>query len=206
MHFIVLSSSRGTTFQAVLDALKDGTLTATCLGLVTDAPDRPCIGKAQAAKLPVQIVGRAKVEDRGAFDQRVDGAVRALAQEGDNPPGVLLAEMGWMWIHTPWFIRTWKNRILNVHPALLPKYGGRGMYGDHVHAAVLKAGERLSGATIHLMDEGVDTGPILLQETCGVGPGETPETLKAKVQEIEKKLYPAALQMIETGEIQLPKP
>ncbi len=111
--------------------------------------------------------------------------------------------MGWMWIFSPWFINQWKGRILNVHPALLPKHGGAGMYGHHVHEAVLDAKETESGATIHVMDEGVDTGKILLQKTCAVTQDDTAESLAKKVQDIEKEIYPKALQMIEEGKINL---
>jgi len=205
MNFIVISSSRGTTFQSVIESLMAGTLTAKCLGLVTDNPERQCIGKAQAAGLPYKIALKVKGGDRELLDKKVDAAMRELIKEaGADPAQTLLAEMGWMWIHTSWFIKRWRGRILNVHPALLPKYGGKGMYGDHVHEAVLNAKEPKSGVTIHIMDEGVDTGPILLQKTCAVEPDDTVDALKAKVQGLEKEWYPKVLQMIEDGTLELP--
>ncbi len=109
--------------------------------------------------------------------------------------------MGWMWIHTPWFIKQHEGKILNVHPALLPKYGGKGMYGHHVHDAVLKSGDKETGMTIHVMDSGVDTGKILLQKTCPVLPDDDASTLQERVQELEKEWYPKVLEMIEVGEI-----
>ena len=90
-----------------------------------------------------------------------------------------------------------------MHPAMLPKFGGKNMYGDRVHQAVLDAGERESGITIHLMDEEVDTGKILLQKTCPVLPGDTVESLKARVQGLEREWYPRLLQMIEKGQLLL---
>lgn len=199
MNFIVLSSSRGTTFQAVLDAQKRGELTAQCLGLVTDSPEKACIEKAEAAGLPYRIVERVQGQKREEFDFRVHEAVLSLGADEET----VIAALGWMFIFTPWFIVTWKNRIINVHPALLPHYGGKGMYGHHVHEAVLAAGEKESGVSIHLMDEGVDTGRILLQKTCPVLPDDTPELLQARVQELEKEWYPKVLQMVETGEVTL---
>lgn len=200
MKFVVLSSSRGTTFQSVIDALKDGSLTAECLGLITDRADRGCIGKAKLAGLPYRIIERKKDEDREQYDRTIHGAILELGKPD------YIACMGWMWIFSPWFIRTWKNKIINVHPALLPKFGGEGMYGHHVHEAVLQAKEKESGMTIHLMDEGVDTGAVLLQEICPVLKGDTAETLQKRVQELEVEAYPKVLQMIESGEISIDRP
>jgi len=197
MNFVVLSSSRGTTFQAVIEAIQRGELTAKCLGLVTDSPDKACIDKAQAAGLPYRIVERVKGASREEFDYRVHEAILALGADLRT----VIAALGWMFIFTPWFIQTWKNRIINVHPALLPKHGGKGMYGHHVHESVLAESEGESGVTIHLMDEGVDTGRILLQKTCPVLPGDTHASLQERVQALEKKWYPKVLQMIELGEI-----
>jgi len=208
MNFVVLSSSRGTTFQAVIDAQKRGELTAQCLGLVTDSFDRPCIDKAKAAGIPFFIVEKLAGDDRETYDRRLHQVLQQIVRQSPitNPqsPIPILAALGWMSIFSSWFIQTWKNRIINVHPALLPKHGGKGMYGHHVHEAVLAAGDRESGVTIHLMDEGVDTGKILLQKTCPVLPDDTPESLQERVQELEKEWYPRVLQMVETGEILLP--
>ncbi|HLD08090.1 MAG TPA: phosphoribosylglycinamide formyltransferase [Candidatus Peribacterales bacterium] len=197
MRFVVLSSSRGTTFQAILNAITDGSLTAQCLGLVTDRPDRGCIEKAQAAGVPVVVVPKRAGESREEYDDRLDAAIRSLGNVD------IIAAIGWMFVLTSSFIARWHRNILNVHPALLPKYGGREMYGEKVHAAVLKSGERESGMTIHLMDEGVDTGRILLQKRCPVLSEDTPEILKTRVQELEKEWYPKVLQMIERGELLL---
>ncbi|MFA6039230.1 MAG: phosphoribosylglycinamide formyltransferase [Candidatus Peribacteraceae bacterium] len=200
MHFIVLSSSRGTTFQAILDRIAEGALTMQCLGLITDRADRGCIQQAQAANVPVRIVEKEADTTKEDYERRLTQAVAEL--QGDVPAAeIILAAAGWMWILTPAFAKEW--RIINVHPALLPKYGGKGMYGHHVHEAVLASGDQESGVTIHLMDGGVDTGKILLQKTCPVLPEDTPATLQARVQELEKKWYPEVLAMIERGEMRL---
>lgn len=202
MNFIALSSSRGTTFQAVIDAMQEGALRAKCIGLVTDNEKRECIAKAEAAGIPVRAV-TGKKKPREQYDAAVDAAIRDLASETGVPEPDVIAEMGWMWIHTPSFIQKWPRKILNVHPALLPKYGGKGMYGSHVHEAVLAAGESESGVTIHVMDEGVDTGTIIEQKMCSVEEGETAESLQAKVQLLERELYPEVLQGVEEGRIVL---
>ncbi len=208
MSFIVLSSSRGTTFEATLHAIQNGTLNNPCLGLVTDRADRGCIEKAKAHNVPYIVVEKQKDEDRESYDHRIDSAIHALTP---NPSpreerGTInyqlstinfsIACMGWMWIFSPWFTKKWAKQIINVHPALLPKFGGKGMYGHHVHEAVLATGEKESGVTIHFMDEGVDTGEIIVQKKCSIDEDETVETLQKKVQELEKEWYPKVLAMI----------
>jgi len=200
MRFLVLSSSRGTTFQAVIDRVQDGTLTMECLGLISDTSDRGCVEKAKKAGLPVTIIERTKGESRDAYDQRL---LQAIETMGADPADTVIAALGWMFIFTPAFIAHWKNRIINVHPALLPKHGGKGMYGAKVHEAVLAAGDSESGISIHLMDEHVDTGPILLQKKCPVEADDTIDTLKERIQSLEKEWYPKVLQMIESGEMKL---
>ncbi|MDD5469590.1 MAG: phosphoribosylglycinamide formyltransferase [Candidatus Peribacteraceae bacterium] len=193
MNFIVLSSSRGTTFQAVLDRIADGTLTAKCIGLVTDRADRGCAQKARAAGIPVIVVEREKGEDREAYNQRLDAVIRTLGSVD------AIAALGWMWILTPWFVHQWKGRIINVHPALLPKYPGA-----HGIEDAMAAGETETGMTIHIIDEGVDTGPILVQKSCSIRPDDTVDSLKERIQALEKEWYPKVLQMVEEGEIAVP--
>ncbi|HRH93139.1 MAG TPA: phosphoribosylglycinamide formyltransferase [Candidatus Peribacteria bacterium] len=195
MKFVVLCSSRGTVFASTLERIRDGSVTAACLGLVADKAERTCVATAKAAGLPVRIVPRIKGEAREDFDKRVDAAIRALGADEST----LVACMGWMFILSPWFVAQWRNRILNVHPALLPKHPG-----DHAHDLVLAAGDTVSGMTIHLIDEGVDTGPTLLQKECPVLKGDTVDTLKARVQALEKEWFPKLLQMLETGDMKLP--
>lgn len=195
MHFIALSSSRGTTFEGVLQAIEEGALHAKCIGLITDRADRGCIEKAKMFHVPVQIIERANGESREEYERKVEEGIAALGKHD------YLCALGWMWILSPAF--TTKHKIINVHPALLPKYGGKGMYGDRVHEAVLESGDAQSGITVHLMDGDIDTGPILLQKTCDISPDETLDSLKAKVQTLEKEWYPKVLQMIERGEISL---
>lgn len=198
MQFIVLSSSRGTTFQAVIDRMKDGSLGAQCRGLITDRSDRGCVEKARAAGIPVEIVEHVKGEERSVFGKRLLDAMKKL---GARPGTTVVAALGWMWILDSVFVRAYP--VINVHPALLPKYGGEGMFGARVHEAVLAAGDRQSGVSIHLMDDGVDTGKILLQKTCPIFPDDTAVTLQARVQELEKEWYPRVLEMIESGEMRL---
>lgn len=196
MNFIVLSSSRGTVFEATLQAIASGTLHAKCLGLIADRTDRGCVTVAKKFAIPVVIVEKEKGEDRETYDQRLNAAVESLSSSSHPRP--FLACMGWMFILSPRFVRQWRRKILNVHPALLPKHPGA-----HAHDLVLAAGEKESGMTIHLIDEGVDTGEILVQKKCSVFPDDTHDTLKARVQALECEWYPKVLEMIERGEMKL---
>ena len=202
MNFVVLSSSRGTTFQAVIDALENGELTAECLGLIADREDRGCVAKARAAHLPLTIVEKEEGESRESYDKRLHEAILELGgtpPDKSKKPTTMIAALGWMFILSPWFVKTWHHRIMNVHPALLPKYPGA-----HAIEDALKAGDEVTGMTIHLIDEGVDTGPILVQKKCAILPADDSEELKDRIQLLEKEWYPKTLQMIETGELKLP--
>lgn len=196
MNFIVLSSSKGTVFKAVLERIADGSLHATCLGLIADRADRGCVKTAKEFGLSVTIVEREKSEDREAYDKRLHAAIESLTPIPNPRP--FLACMGWMFLFSPWFVQQWKNRILNVHPALLPKHPGA-----HAHDLVLAAGEKESGMTIHLIDEGVDTGTIIVQKKCSVLPTDTRDTLKARVQALECEWYPKVLEEMHLGLVKL---
>lgn len=182
----VLASTKGTNFQSLIDAKKSGVLKGNveiCC-LVTNKPDCGAAEKAKAADIPVYSIDTAG-KTREEFDDEV---MRILDQY--NVDLVVLG--GYMRIISAPMIKKYRNRIINIHPSLLPKFGG-GMNLD-VHRAVLEAGEKETGMTIHLLDEGVDTGPIVLQKTCLVDSTDTPETLKEKVQALEKEWYPKVVQ------------
>ena len=189
MNFIVLSSSRGTVFKAVLERIADRSLTAKCLGLISNREDHGCVTHAREAGLPIRIIPHTKGEDREAYDKKIHAAILDL-MENKKPTTCVLACMGWMFLFSPWFVSIWKNQILNIHPSLLPKHPGA-----HAHALVLAAKETESGMTIHLIDEGLDTGTILVQKKCSVYPDDTVETLKARVQKLECEWYPKVLQI-----------
>jgi len=204
MDFIVLSSSKGTVFQSVIDRIQEGSLHAHCLGLITDRADRGCTEKAKKAGIPVKIIPMMQVDDRAAYDKNVHAAILDFMESEAAQSSKLKAQscfiacMGWMFLFSPWFVKQWSGRILNVHPSLLPKYPG-----THPHEDVLKNGDTESGMTIHLIDEGIDTGKILLQKKCPVLPDDSEKTLKKRVQALECEWYPRVLEMIEKGELRL---
>ncbi len=180
-----------------MDAIQSGALEARCLGLIADREDRGCVVRAQAAGLPTVIVERLKGGEREEYDRRVDEAISGLAKHSKEQK-LIIACMGWMFIFSPWFVARWNNRILNVHPALLPRHPG-----GHAIEDALAAGETETGMTIHWIDEGVDTGKIIEQKKCSILSDDTLETLKERIQDLEKEWYPKVLQGLQTGELSI---
>lgn len=183
----VLASTRGTDLQAIIDEWKAGKMPGIDLSVVaSNVEDCGALEKARTNGINAVFVDTSG-KSREEYDQAL---IEAL---GDVD---LVCLIGYMRILTPVFIRHFSGRIINVHPALLPKYGGKGFYGDKVHRAILESEEKESGMTIHYVDESLDMGPIFLQKTVPIEPGETVETLKAKVQALEKQWYPEAIRQI----------
>ncbi|MFH1012324.1 MAG: phosphoribosylglycinamide formyltransferase [Candidatus Peregrinibacteria bacterium] len=190
----VLASTNGTDFQAMIDAKNRGELAnvqMTCL--VTNVADCGAIFKAKDVPIPVHFVDPAG-KSREEFD-------RAVLRVLDRHQVDLVVLVGYMRIIGPAMIARYKNRILNVHPSLLPKFGG-GMNLD-VHQAVLDAGEKETGMTIHVVTDQLDAGPIVCQKSVAVSSDDTPETLKTKVQALEKEWYPKVVQDFADGKIKL---
>lgn len=184
MRLVVLISGSGTTLQNFIDRTRDGRLRATIAGVVSSRPDVRGVERARAAGLPVAVV---EPKPRETFSARVFDAVRPFA-----PDLVLLAG----WLHLLKIPADFQRKVLNIHPSLLPAFGGRGMYGHHVHEAVLKAGVPVSGCTVHYADDTYDTGPVILQREVPVLPGDTPEALAARVFAAECEAYPAAVELL----------
>lgn len=180
----VFASGGGSNFQALLDHQSAAGAWEVVL-LVTDRPDAGAVERARAAGVPVAVVapsGRS-VEEFAAELLRVLGAHRIEL--------ILLA--GYLKLVPPEVVARYPQRILNIHPALLPKYGGKGMYGLRVHRAVLEAGDGESGATVHFVDEEYDRGATLAQSRVPVLEGDTAESLARRVLAVEHRLYPAAV-------------
>ncbi|QQR54703.1 phosphoribosylglycinamide formyltransferase [Candidatus Peregrinibacteria bacterium] len=189
----ILASGNGTDLDAIYKEMDEGLLPDVEVAVVlSDKETAPVLEKARVRGIRAEWVNPRT--EAGELRSREDYD-RELAQRMGDVDLVCL--VGYMRILTPVFIRVYSpTRILNVHPALLPKYGGNGWYGMKVHEAVIANGEKESGMTIHFVDFGVDSGPMILQKKLAVEPGETPETLKAKVQELEKRAYPEAIRLI----------
>ena len=186
----VLASGRGTDFQALVDAAKAGRLGAEISVLICNNPGAPVIGRAEAAHIPVAVT-----DHRGK--SRADFEEEALAVlQGKGVDLVVLA--GFMRIVTAILLSKFPMRVINIHPSLLPAFPGA-----HPHEDVLKHGAKVSGCTIHFVDESTDGGPILLQKAVEVREDDTPETLAARVHEKENELYPEAIRLWAEGRLEI---
>ena len=183
----VLASGGGTTLQNLLDRVAAGTLTAEIVGVVASRPDAFALQRARRAGVPTQVIGPTP---RADFSERVFAAVRLL-----NVDYVLLA--GWLQLLA--VPDDFRLRVLNIHPSLLPAFGGKGMYGHHVHEAALAAGVKVSGCTVHFVDDTYDTGPIVEQRAVTIAACETPVEVAAAVYAAECEAYPAAIRRVAAG-------
>ena len=179
----ILISGSGRTFQNFIDEIAAGRLDARIRVVVSSSPDAAGNEKARRAGIPVVVVDRKSRE----FNEAVTKAV-----EEHKVDLVLLAGFLHLWK----FPAKYKGRVLNIHPALLPEFGGKGMYGHHVHEAVLQSGAKESGCTVHVADLEYDRGPIVLQRKVKVRADDTPDTLAARVFAEELIAYPEAVRKV----------
>lgn len=194
MRIAVLASTRGTDLQAIIDEIKAGTLKNVEIAcVVSNVKNCGALERAHKHKIKTYFVDP-REKSRIEFD-------RELAAILKNEKADLIVLVGYMRILTPYFVGEFRGKIINVHPALLPKFGGKNFFGSNVHEAVLAAHETETGMTIHFVEEDVDSGKIILQKTCPVLPDDTPETLKNHVQALEKEWYPKVIQMFADGKI-----
>ncbi len=186
-HIGVLASGGGSNFEALARACREDRLAGGTISLlITNKLAVGALDRAMRLGIEGMVLSPLDFPDRVAYYERV-----AAELEKRNVQVVCLA--GFLLKLEPNLIKRFPGRILNIHPALLPKYGGAGMYGHHVHEAVLAAGEKESGCTVHLVDEEFDHGPLLAQKKVPVFPGDTPDTLAARVLIEEHRLYPQAV-------------
>lgn len=189
----VLASGTGSNFQVLLDATRTGVVPARLALLITSKADAPVVQKAKDAGVEVAVM-TPDAQGDGPFAK----ALLAACQKADVEHVVLA---GFMHLLPAAFVQHFRHRILNVHPALLPAFGGKGMYGHHVHQAVLDAGVAVTGCTVHLVDEQYDHGPVVLQRAVDVLAGDTAQTLAARVQVLEHAMLPQALALAVQGRL-----
>ncbi len=185
LRIAVLLSGNGSSLQNLVDRIADGRLPGVEISLVISSRSAVAgVERAKRAGLPIEIIRTKDYPDVAAFSRRI---VATLDSRGVN----LAVQAGWLCY---WRLPDhWLGRVINLHPSLLPKFGGQGYYGARVHEAVLAAGESESGATVHWVDNEYDHGPIILQRRCPVLPGDTVTTLAERVQALERDLLPEAL-------------
>ena len=197
MNIGFLASHNGSNMQAIVDACRSGTLHAVPAVVISNNNSSGAISRAKQEGIPCYHLSAKTHTEPEELDQAI---LTALLQHKVDI--VVLA--GYMKKLGPKTLSRFPGRILNIHPALLPKYGGKGMYGMHVHEAVIAAAETESGVSIHIVDAEYDTGPVIAQACVTVEPTDTPETLAARILKREHTFFAETLQKITTGEIALP--
>lgn len=188
----VLASGSGTNLQAIIDYLAElGDAASARVALVaSDQANAGALERARAHGIEAIALDKA---------QRTVGLLPLLEQRGID----LVVLAGYMRLVPAEVTRAWRGRIVNIHPALLPAFGGKGMYGQRVHEAVIASGARTSGATVHFVDERYDEGPVIAQQAVEVLPDDTPDTLAARVLAAEHFLYPRVVDAIASGTLAL---
>jgi phosphoribosylglycinamide formyltransferase-1 len=184
MHsLIIFASGRGTNAEAIIEYFREQGSARVAL-IVTNKADAGVTGVAAREGIPVLVADRRRLADAGLIAEL----------QAYRPSLIVLA--GFLLKIPPALIEAFRGRIVNIHPALLPNYGGKGMWGQHVHDAVLTAGDAQSGISIHLVDEEYDNGDTLLQARCQVVPGDTADTLAERIHRLEHFYYPRAIDFL----------
>ena len=183
----VLISGGGTTLQNFIDRIAARRFDARIEVVLSSNPGAAGIEKARAAGIAVEVVDRRAFADDESFSEAVTDVLDRYEVDFVVLAGLLRKYL---------FPERYRGRVINIHPGLLPRYGGRGMYGHYVHEAVLAGGETESGCTVHIADEEYDHGPIILQRRVPVLPDDTPETLAQRVFEAECEAYPEAIELL----------
>ena len=196
LNIVVLVSGGGTNLQAIMDKIADGTVTNTKIAaVISNNANAYALERAKNAGIPAECISPKQFENRELFNEALLAGVKQY-----NPDLVVLA--GFLVIIPPALIAEYRNRLINIHPSLIPSFCGTGYYGLKVHEAVLARGNKVTGATVHFVDEGTDTGPILLQKAVYVQKGDTAEVLQKRVMvEAEWEILPQAIDAIANGRV-----
>ena len=195
-RIVVMVSGGGTNLQAIIDRVKDGSITNTVIaGVISNNRNAYALKRAEKNGIPSKCISPKDYETREIFNEKLLEAVN-----GYEPDLVVLA--GFLVVIPPEMTAQYRNRMINIHPSLIPSFCGKGYYGLRVHEAALQRGVKVVGATVHFVDEGTDTGPIILQKAVEVEQGDTPEILQRRVMEqAEWKILPRAIDLIANGRV-----
>ena len=198
MKIVVMVSGGGTNLQAIIDSVKNGQITnAEIAGVISNNKNAYALERARENNIPARYISPKDSDSSEEFHEKLLEAVDAL-----SPDLVVLA--GFLVVIPPAMIERYRNRMINIHPSLIPSFCGKGYYGLKVHEAALARGVKVVGATVHFVDEGTDTGPIILQKAVEVQQGDTPEVLQRRVMEqAEWKILPKAIDLIANGKVRV---
>ena len=198
LRIVVMVSGGGTNLQAIIDGVKAGTITNTEIaGVISNNRNAYALERAEKNGIPNRCVSPKDYESREIFNEKLLEAVDEY-----SPDLIVLA--GFLVVIPPEMIAQYRNRMINIHPSLIPAFCGKGYYGLKVHEAALERGVKVVGATVHFVDEGTDTGPIILQKAVETEQGDTPEVLQRRVMEqAEWIILPRAIDLIANGKVRV---
>ena len=198
LEVLVLVSGGGTNLQAIIDAVDSGVVTNTRIaGVISNNKNAYALERAEKHGIANLCVSPKDYSSREEFNEKFMDAV-----DGFRPDLIVLA--GFLVVIPPAMIEKYRERMINIHPSLIPAFCGKGFYGLKVHEAALARGVKVVGATVHFVDEGTDTGPIILQKAVEVEQGDTPEVLQRRVMEqAEWKILPRAIDLIANGKVEV---
>lgn len=196
LNVVVMVSGGGTNLQAIIDAVHSGKITNTRIaGVISNNQNAYALTRAEENGIAAQCISPKQFSDRTEFNRALLDVVDAM-----EPDLIVLA--GFLVVIPPEMIRKYEHRIINIHPSLIPSFCGSGYYGLKVHEAALARGVKVVGATVHFVDEGTDTGPIILQKAVEVQNGDTPQILQRRVMEqAEWQILPRAIDLIANGKV-----
>ncbi len=185
----VLASGRGTNLQAIIEAIEEGKIEGRISIVISDNPDAYALKRAKQYNIDTRYINFKEFKNREDYDKEI---IKTLKEKKID----LVVLAGYMRILSPYFIRTYKNKIINIHPALLPSFPGL-----HVQKKAIDHGVKISGCTVHFVDEGVDSGPIILQKAVEVKDDDTEELLAERILKEEHQIYPRAIQLFSEGRL-----
>lgn len=196
LKIVVCVSGGGTNLQAILDSLDNGTITNTeVAAVISNNPNAYALERARKRNIDAVCISPKQFENRDIFN-------RAFLEKVNSYQPDLLVLAGFLVVIPEMMIQAYRNRIINIHPSLIPSFCGTGYYGLKVHEGALERGVKVTGATVHFVDEGTDTGPIILQQPVMVEAGDTPEILQRRVMEqAEWKILPQAIDLIANDKV-----
>lgn len=196
LRIVVCVSGGGTNLQAIIDGVRQGTITNTeIVGVISNNKNAYALERAKQAEIPAVCVSPRDYGDREQFNE-------AFLKTAERMKPDLIVLAGFLVVIPSQLIRKYENRIINIHPSLIPSFCGTGYYGLKVHEGALARGVKITGATVHFVDEGTDTGPIIMQKAVAVQEGDTPEALQRRVmEEAEWIILPQSIDLIANGKV-----
>ena len=196
LKVLILVSGGGTNLQAIIDRVQDGTITNTeIIGVISNNPNAYALTRAEKAGIANEVLSPKNFATRDEFNDAF------LAKLDEYQPDLIVLA-GFLVVVPKNVISKYEGKIINIHPSLIPSFCGTGFYGLHVHEAALERGVKVSGATVHFVDDGTDTGPIIIQKAVYVQDDDTPKTLQERIMhEAEWQILPRAIDMIANGKI-----